>query len=1121
MQTNTRQDSSRGNPWHPASSSTNIVQAQDLDRIYALPHPPIPLRIATWNMRKKFSPQRIQEVLLQGKLDALLLCDVKRPRNPVTPVSYTVSRNSYSKTLFHLVQNDFVAIATTHPIDSHQATENGRTIQADITVGGRLVRLITTYVPPHSESRPANTLAADETFQDLSRLARATPNKYELIIGGDFNARPVFPDHTSDTHVGPMRIDGLLDANGQPRFGASNEHSQRLLDLLIQADLCLPDTYLRQPWRRRWTWRNPNNGKCHQLDHFLCRSSMHSTFRRISTRTDIAQKSDHRLVCAWVTLRGKPGNKSANPGGRLRRLDFGEEEATLKCYHEALRLATSQGNPLSPQAVIDAAARSFPEKQGPLTPPDSLRLAREIFYRAKHQQKRTTPSRQQVYTEARRELSKEQQRWKRTQLRAKARAIADLVSHTKGSRIPLKATYSFKIYPIIHNGMMITNDEDKSNLFASYLQRQQRTTPLPPPRPTSAAAYPTQPTPLLVKELVTAIGSLANGKAGGPDGLLAEHLKLGSHATLCWLFQCCQAWWINPQANLPHELCETTTVMIPKPKGERSCVSNYRPITLQNIRLRVLERLLLPRLEEILLPRIQNWQIGFRAGTQISEHIAAVRILTEQSLVAQSPCVAVFVDLTAAYDTVAQDKLVWCLEHHGVPRAYIDILQTIYERQSTRVRFRNAKSIPFHHHRGLPQGSSLSPLLFNIYLQTLLEEVTSKWEAHGLKGICRKRTPQGDLTWPPVIGTTNEELHINLLAYADDLVILAPTIPEAQRMLDHLVEGCDAYDLQVSIGKTEWMQIGQPEDTRQPPHLSPQGTLTIGVNLLKQAPQFRYLGIHLSHHAHDDNILKERVKAGWRAFGRHKHLLTDKRISTGLRLRLAKCLVFPCFMYGTETLTLRDAAVATIQRFEDRVFASIMQTYRSKFRDYEGNRERVKKLLQKEDQFWLVQQARLRRLMFFGHIERGTSICKDIVYSYPDTTHKGRHTTYLKEISKDIQHLKVFINKPSTPFARIAGDRGSFRKLCYKFIQHRGEKGRMKCICGKEYRSKKPYFTHMHKRCQTILFSFTEASSLRAFQAWLTQRESCTRHPPNKAELAAALQRFATSRSAAASPLGG
>jgi hypothetical protein len=186
--------------------------------------------------------------------------------------------------------------------------------------------------------------------------------------------------------------------------------------------------------------------------------------------------------------------------------------------------------------------------------------------------------------------------------------------------------------------------------------------------------------------------------------------------------------------------------------------------------------------------------------------------------------------------------------------------------------------------------------------------------------------------------------------------------------------------------------------------------------------------------------------------------------STVLRLPLANCLVSPCFMYGTETLTLRVDAVASIPRLEDHILAIIMQTRRSKFRDYEKNREWVQKLLKQEDRFWLVQRARLHRLLFYGHFERGTSICKDIVYSTPDTTRKGRQTTYVKEVCMDIQYLKVFHNIPRAPFACNAGDRVSFLTLCHKFIHHRVEKCRKECICGEEYRSKKPYHTPVEFR---------------------------------------------------------
>lgn len=278
--------------------------------------------------------------------------------------------------------------------------------------------------------------------------------------------------------------------------------------------------------------------------------------------------------------------------------------------------------------------------------------------------------------------------------------------------------------------------------------------------------------------------------------------------------------------------------------------------------------------------------------------------------------------------------------------------------------------------------------------------------------------------WNPP--TTFDHLYINLLAYADDLVLLAPTMTEAQQKLSYLVDGCNAYGLQVSTDKTEWIHLGASDE--EDPTLHPDTSLSIGTIPIKKVHLFRYLGLHLTRHDHHDNILHERAKAGWRGSHRLKHLFLDRRISTGLRTRLAHCLVFACFMYGMETLTLRGKAMATIQRFEDIIYSMTLNTKRAKYHSLNPNRERVLKFLKQEERLWLTQQARLRRLSFIGHVERGNSICKDILHSTAVTKTTGCQTTYLKQVCKDIQHFMIFHNRRGIPFARVASDRNTFRR---------------------------------------------------------------------------------------------
>ena len=245
------------------------------------------LRIATWNMKGEFTFKRIGDTLGMGGFDGLLLCHSGTQETSPNAKSRGFT-NSYSNSRVRIVYNAYVAIVTPHTIDSWSVSSNQRTIQADITIDGHPLRLVATYIPPPSSQ--SNQRLAEETFEDVTRIAKEAPKTHHLIIGGDFNARPKFPDFPPDIHVGGMQ------------WGDPNANSPRLLRLLLDADLCLPDTFLRKLCKRRWTWKNPFTKEYHQLDHFLCRTSERPIFRGIDAREDVGCGSDHRLVSAVIDL---------------------------------------------------------------------------------------------------------------------------------------------------------------------------------------------------------------------------------------------------------------------------------------------------------------------------------------------------------------------------------------------------------------------------------------------------------------------------------------------------------------------------------------------------------------------------------------------------------------------------------------------------------------------------------------------------------------------------------------------------------------------------------------------------------------------------------------------------
>ncbi len=62
----------------------------------------------------------------------------------------------------------------------------------------------------------------------------------------------------------------------------------------------------------------------------------------------------------------------------------------------------------------------------------------------------------------------------------------------------------------------------------------------------------------------------------------------------------------------------------------------------------------------------------------------------------------------------------WALLHNmGIPRQLVQLLQKWNSSRTAAVRVNGTVSEPFPVTKGLPQGSVLSPLLFNLYIETL------------------------------------------------------------------------------------------------------------------------------------------------------------------------------------------------------------------------------------------------------------------------------------------------------------------------------------------------------------------------------------------------------------------
>ena len=290
----------------------------------------------------------------------------------------------------------------------------------------------------------------------------------------------------------------------------------------------------------------------------------------------------------------------------------------------------------------------------------------------------------------------------------------------------LKNSASF-VPPLKTSAGFAYSDEDKAEAFADSLKLQfepnvdstnaqfinqihTETARFLEERPLSETHLLTSP-----QEVEAIIKNLPNNKAPGPDAIPTSALKKLSrkgYVALTNIF--------NASLKLSHfpKLWKTSHVInIPKPGKDNSLPSNYRPISLISIIGKTFEKVILARLEAHsskckLLPDEQH---GFRAQHSTLHQLLRTTDLIYESFGNRNCMAAIFLDIAKAFDKVWHEGLLHKLNALKFPPQLVHIISSYLSNRTFAVKFRYSLSSSKPMLAGVPQGSILSPFLFNIY----------------------------------------------------------------------------------------------------------------------------------------------------------------------------------------------------------------------------------------------------------------------------------------------------------------------------------------------------------------------------------------------------------------------
>jgi len=320
-------------------------------------------------------------------------------------------------------------------------------------------------------------------------------------------------------------------------------------------------------------------------------------------------------------------------------------------------------------------------------------------------------------------------------------------------------------------------------------------------------------------------------------------------------------------------------------KGNKNCITNYRPISICSPFSKIAERFIA---DELLMFGITNSIIPLNQHGFLPRRSTGTNLLEStydwiNNIENGEPTDVIYFDLSKAFDSVPHVKLINTLSSYGINGALLNWLTEFIMGRSFCVKVKNKLSLTHTIKSGVPQGSVLGPILFLYYI--------ADFNNH----------------------CYGNDVNVNL--FADDIKAYTKSKnhAELQLFINRVVSWCDLKNLKLSLEKCHVLHI----KPRNPNH-----GYTINGTPLTSVNQVIDLGLHVSNSlSATTNVKLIVLKARSRLFQLLKFIKSN---NVKMLTRMFKCYVRPILEFNSFVLQpflKKDInSIESIQRLATLVF---------------------------------------------------------------------------------------------------------------------------------------------------------------------------------------------------------